>query len=527
MVAEKRHINSDQRPPGLWRRFLSLFRASPESGATSLSKPSTWFTALFGPTSKSGVQVTPKSVISLTAMWRAVNILSETIASLPFEVIEQLPGGDIRIATEHPIYQVINVEPNQLYTSFTYRHTSMAHACIHGNWISVLNRNARTNQVSSLTIVDASKVEPVIIRNEETGADELFYRVKYMDKTFPASDVIHIPNLSFSGIAGLNPMSIHQDNFGMGLAGRDYINTYFKNGTMIGGWIEYPDTLEDQQYNRMKSSFRLEYGGADNAGTTPILEGGAKYHKINASLGDAQSIEAQKFNIEDISRITGVPVHMLQSLDRATFNNIEQLSLEFATYTIRPWVKRIEQEFNRKIFREQDKGRYKVRLNMDALLRADSEGRANMYKTLWGMGAISVNEIRRMEKMNSVENGDMRFIPLNMAHITPDGQITNPNKQDNDEAMRGFETLKAKLDAYGIGVRAGAFTPQQADEAALRAEAGLPNAGDAVNNAWEEDEGYRRPITLKLKQEVEKIEEQLDDPEPGENSNSPDNDTNA
>lgn len=425
MVA-KPPIKSEQRR-SIWQRFLSIFRASPENPTTSLANPASWLTALFGPTSKAGVKVTAESVIGMTAMWRAINILAETIASLPFEVIEHKKNGDIDLATDHSVYNLINSEPNPLYTSFTYRHTSMVHACLFGNWVSIIERNQKDNRPSRLHIVDARKVTPVLIDSKETNLGELFYKVEGHDKTYHSRDVIHVPNLSFSGLGGLNVLATHTDNFGMGLANRDYINTYYKNGSMLGGWIEHPTMLSDDQYNRLKGSFRMEYGGTSGSGSTPVLEAGSKYHQIDANLQDAQSINFAKFNVEDISRITGVPVHMLQSLDRATFNNIEQLSLEFAMYTIRPWVKRIEQEFNRKIFRESEKGRFKVRLNMDSLLRGDFKTRMEGYKILFNMGVLNRNEIRQREKWNAIPGGDRRYMQVNMGWIEEDGSIVNPN----------------------------------------------------------------------------------------------------
>ena len=397
---------------------------------TSLSNPSaSLLSALTGPGSQSGAEVTAESVISITSMWRAIDLLGGTTGSLPFEVIEQSPDGNITIAKTHPLYRVINLDPNPLYTSFTYRHTSMVHACLFGNWISRIVYDSKRN-VKNLIIVDPREVEQSI--NKDSG--DLFYEIG--GKKYPSHEIIHIPNLSFSGLTGFSILDIHKNNFGLGLSNREYMNTYYKNGTMISGVLEHPENLTDEQYKRLKQSFQIEYGGSENRGKTPILEGGTKFKQTNASMGDSQSISTQKLSLSDVARITGVPPHMLASMDAATFNNIESLSLEFAMYTIRPWVKRIEQEFNRKIFKTTDQGKYKVRLNMDAIMRGNTEARAEFYRVLWGMGAINRDEIRAREKLNKIPGGDVYYVPMNMSPVGEDGQpvFTPKNSQEKTDS---------------------------------------------------------------------------------------------
>ncbi len=411
---------ADVQNKGLFARIRDVFRASPENPSTSLSNPATWLTSLFGVKATSGATVNIETTISLPAFWRALNILGETIGSLPFEVIEESKDGSISVNKSHPIASILNVEPSKHYTSFTYRHTSMVHA-VFGNWISLIIREKKSRQVKQLVILDPNDVEIKADKND------VFYKVtKGMYKgDYSSDDIIHVPNLSLNGVSGVNVINTMTDSFGMGLSARDYVNTYHAKGSMIAGVIEFPEKMGDKQYLRLKESFRLEYGGAKNAGTTPLLEGGAKYKQINANLNESQSLETQRFNISDISRITGIPNHMLSDLERSTNNNIEQQSLELTIYTIRPWVKRIEQEFNRKIFRADEKGKTKVRLNLDALLRGNIETRTNLYTALWNIGGISVNEVRRREKMNPVKGGDTRYMPLNFAPVGDDGLPIN------------------------------------------------------------------------------------------------------
>ena len=153
-------------------------------------------------------------------------------------------------------------------------------------------------------------------------------------------------------------------------------------------------------------------------------------------------VDVQKFSIQDVARIFGVPSHLLNDLDRATFNNIEQLSLEFAKYTLRPWAERMEQEFDRKVFYEAEKVEYRTHINLNGFLRGDTESQANRYRTMIQNGIMSINEVRKEEKLNPVDGGDTHFIQLNMQSITspyiqtgetPDQNVIQQIQQDEDQ----------------------------------------------------------------------------------------------
>ena len=403
-----------------------IFRSSPERPGTSLSNPASWLTAIFGKASKAGVDVSPENAITVTAFWRAVSILAESIAGLPFEVLEIDDEGNININRQHPIAYLIDAEPSQLYTSFTFRHTMMVHACMFGNAYARIHRDD-DGKPRKFTILDARHID-IFVSDE--GLMYYTFRHKNKVQTFKAEEIIHIPGFSMNGIAGLNTIDVHKDNLGTGLAARDFGANFFKNGAHLNGYIKYPTKLNEEGFDRVKRGWNANYGGAENSGKTAILDQGSEFVPLNMGPQDAGLIPTQKFNVEDIARITGVPMHMLQALDRATFNNIEQLSLEFAKYTIRPWVKRWEQEYNRKVFSQYERGRFKVRLNMDAFMRADTEARAEYYNKAIQNGWMSINEVRKTEKLNPVEGGDKHFIQLNMTTIDQPQQPAQNSSED-------------------------------------------------------------------------------------------------
>lgn len=406
-------------------KIPSFKRSSPERPGTSLSNPASWLTALFGKSSKAGVDVSADSAITVTSFWRAISILAESIAGMPFEVQEVDDSGNTITRRSHPIAYLIDAEPNKLYTSFTFRHTMMVHACIFGNAYAKMDYN-EDSRVSKLTILDPRHMNIFV-----TGSGELHYIYRQGEKkeTLRYDEVIHICGFSTSGVAGLNIIDTHRDNLGTGIAARDYGASFFKNGAHLSGYIKYPTKLSPEGFDRIKRGWESNYAGPENSGSAAVLDLGSEFIPLSMGPKDAGLISTQKFNVEDIARITGVPMHMLQALDRATFNNIEQLSLEFAKYTVRPWVKRWEQEFNRKIFREDEKRRFKVRLNMDAFMRADTEARAEYFNKAIQNGWMSINEVRKHEKLSPVEGGDKHFIQLNMTTI--DSQQANPKPPED------------------------------------------------------------------------------------------------
>lgn len=425
-------------------RFLRrlFFRNSPNTLGSSLAKPAEWLTALFSPISKSGVEVSDKTALSLTALYRAVSIIAESIASIPFEVIEDLGERGVRVAREHPLFYLIHDEPSPLYTSFMFRLALVANAVRKGNGYAYIARDNSGRPVQ-LVVIDPSAFS---VKSFTTPTGELYYRIEGLPDNFPfidrlrglvsSADMIHIPGLSLNGVSGMDITELHRENFGFALASRDYGNYYYRNGAHTGGYLKHAATLSDEAYKRIQTSWNRAYQGIDKTGLTPILEEGTEFVQMGTDPDKAQMLPAQRFAIEDISRITGVPMHMLSSLERATFSNIEQQSYEFAVFCVRPWVERIEAEFSRKVFRQTEKGRFRVRLNMNAFLRGDSESRADLYRALFQSGALSPNDILKSEGMNPIPDGDRRFVPMNMIPLDRVDDIVpapaDPGSPDSD-----------------------------------------------------------------------------------------------
>lgn len=425
-------------------RKVFTFRNSPENPTTSLANPASWLTALFAPQSKSGANTSIENVISLPAVWRAITIVSESLASIPWQIIEERDGR-VRVAKDHPNYNLLAREPSPLYTSFDFRRAMVTIALLKGNAYALIERDRRSQRPVKLRIFDNIYQEMHVIVTE--SGNLVYKHSSDLSKRYAYYDVIHIKGLSFDGVEGLNALSTHRENYGLGISARDFGNEFYRNGAFLSGYISVPQALSDEAYQRMKTSWNHTYSGPGNRGRTAILEQGGEFKSSMVKPEDAQMIHVQKFSIQDVARMFGVPSHLLNDLDRATFNNIEQLSLEFAKYTLRPWAERWEQECDRKLFPENEKAFFRTHLDLNAFLRGDTETQMERYRTMIQNGIMTINEVRAELQMNPVEGGDVNYIQLNMQSITSpiiQGELGAPNQNvsagantDGDNAEEG------------------------------------------------------------------------------------------
>jgi HK97 family phage portal protein len=398
----------DDRPNLLQR----IFRSSPENPRTSLSRPASWLLDLFVK-SKSGATVNESSSMTLSAVYAAVRVISETVASLPLHVYEREGQGRRRL-DEHPVALLLE-KPNPYQTSFVWKQFLQASDSFHGNAYCIIERNA-AGQPIKLTPVHPDKVA-IKMRDGE--------KYFHVDKVgvFADYEMLHLMGLSFSGIEGISVMEAAREAIGMGLAAQQFGGEFFGNGANLGGVITHPAKLTPDSMQRLKDSWRRNYQGNDKSHGTAVLEEGMKYERIGIPPDQAQFLETRKFQILDIARIFRVPPHMLGELDAsASRANIEEQGISFVRDTIRPIVTMWEDELNKKLFMPSEQGRMYVRFNLDSLLRGDTSSRFSSYAVARQWGWLSVNDIRDLENMNPIEGGDVYLQPLNMVNAA-----TQPN----------------------------------------------------------------------------------------------------
>lgn len=372
-------------------------------------------------TSTSGKSVTPTTAMTVSAFFRGVSLLAGQIATLPLSVYTIDENGNRKVASSHPVHRLLHTEPNHLYTSFVFRETMMVHLLVvQGNFYSIIERDGNFRP-TKLWMVDPKQVWPVIYEGQ------IFYFINGFKQPFPARDIIHVPGLGFDGITGLTPLKYHAQSIGYSLTLQDFSQEFFKNGANVGGVVEHPNKMTREQYETFRDSWDRAYTGLQNTGKTAILQGGAKFNKIGIAPEEAQYLESRKHSVSDIARILGVPPHKIYDLERSTFSNIEQQGIEFVQDSLLTWIRRIESEFDRKLFTEREKGRMYTKFNVSGLLRGDATSRSNYLTSMVGAGIMKPNEAREKEDLNK-EGGlaDELHYPLN---YTTESQL---NSQSNE-----------------------------------------------------------------------------------------------
>ncbi len=392
----------------------------------------------------SGKTVTERSAMQMTAVYSCVRILAEAVAGLPLHLYRYNADGGKEKAIDHPLYLLLHDEPNPEMSSFVFRETLMTHLLLWGNAYAQIIRNGK-NQVVALYPLMPNKMS--VDRDENgklyytyyRGSDEAIRDRQYAVKLQP-SDVLHIPGLGFDGLVGYSPIAMAKNAIGMAIACEEYGAKFFANGAAPGGVLEHPGTIKDPA--RVRESWQHTFGGSGNANKIAVLEEGMKYTPIGISPEQAQFLETRKFQINEIARIFRVPPHMVGDLEKSSFSNIEQQSLEFVKYTLDPWIVRWEQSIMRSLLLQSEKKEYFVKFNLEGLLRGDYQSRMNGYAIARQNGWMSANDIRELENQDRIpaeEGGDLYLINGNMLPMANAGAFANTTnndgKEDSDEEV--------------------------------------------------------------------------------------------
>ena len=393
-----------------------------------------------------GKTVTERSAMQMTAVYSCVRILAEAVAGLPLHLYKYTDGGGKEKALDHPLYRLLHDEPNPEMSSFVFRETLMTHLLLWGNAYAQVIRNGK-GEVIALYPLMPNKMS--VDRDENGRLYYTYYRgsdeaIKNKDfaVTLQPSDVLHIPGLGFDGLVGYSPIAMAKNAIGMAIACEEYGAKFFANGAARGGVLEHPGTIKDPQ--RVRESWQSTFGGSGNANKIAVLEEGMKYTPIGISPEQAQFLETRKFQINEIARIFRVPPHMVGDLEKSSFSNIEQQSLEFVKYTLDPWVIRWEQSIMRALLSPEEKTQYFVKFNVEGLLRGDYQSRMNGYAIGRQNGWMSANDIRELENLDRIpaeEGGDLYLINGNMLPLKDAGAFANTESNDDGKEENADEEI--------------------------------------------------------------------------------------
>ena len=388
--------------------------------------------------SAAGARVNEFTAMQTTAVYACVRILAESIAGLPLHVYEYRGNGKERVPG-HPLYFLLHDSPNPEMTSFIFRETAMIHLLLWGNSFSQIIRDGMRRVVGLYPLLP----NRMSVDRDEHG--QLVYTYTPMSDSNPnlksgqsiklrREDVLHIPGLGFDGLVGYSPIAMARNAVGMTLACEEYGSSFFANGARPGGVLKHPGVLKDP--SKLRESWQAVYGGTANTGKVVVLEEGVDYQQISIPPEEAQFLETRKFQIDEIARLYRVPPHMIGDLEKSSFNNIEQQSLEYVKYTLNPWVVRWEQSLQKALLLPSEQKRYFIKFNVDGLMRGDYQSRMQGYATGRQNGWLSANDIREMENMNPIpdeEGGNLYLINGNLCKLRDAGLFGKQNGGNNTD----------------------------------------------------------------------------------------------
>src|SRR5574344_211046 len=388
----------------------------------------------------SGKRVNERSAMQMTAVYSCVRTLSEAVASLPLHFYKYDENGSKKKAIEHPLYFLLHDEPNPDMTSFVFRETLMTHLLLWGNAYAQIIRNVKGEIIALYPLMP----DRMTVNRDEKG--RLYYEYLTNNDDVPinkettvrlsSTEVLHIPGLGFDGLVGYSPIAMAKNAIGLAIATEEYGAKFFANGAAPSGVLEHPGTIKEP--GKVREAWQSQFGGSANSNKIAVLEEGMKYTPISISPEQAQFLETRKVQINEIARIFRVPRHMVGDLEKSSFSNIEQQSLEFVKYTLDPWVVRWEQTLARTLFTPEEKKKYFFRVNVEGLLRGDYVSRMSGYATARQNGWMSANDIRELENLDRIpseDGGDMYLVNGNMLPLTKAGAFANTNEDGKEEDL--------------------------------------------------------------------------------------------
>ena len=381
----------------------------------------------------SGEKVDEKSAMQIATVYACVRLLAESVAQLPLHLYRYTDGGTGKeMAADHPLYPILHRQPNPEMTSFSWRETMMVHLLLWGNSYGQIIRDGKNGVVS---------VYPLLPENVEVDRDdhgEIYYIYhaytdeapgeKNKDIIFRRDEVLHVPGLGFNGLVGFSPIAMMKNSLGTTLAVEKYGSSFFKNGAQPSGVLEHPGVLKNPE--KIRQNWSDVYGGANNAHKVAVLEEGMSYKAISLPPEDSQFLSTRQFGVEEICRIFRVPPHMVQDLQRATFNNIEHMSIEFVMHTLMPWLIRIEQAIIKDVLMDEEKDEFFPKFNVDGLMRGDYKSRMEGYAVAITNGIMSVNDVRKLENLDPLddsEGGNLHLINGSYTRLSQAGLAYGTN----------------------------------------------------------------------------------------------------
>jgi HK97 family phage portal protein len=397
--------------------FLTRVLTGESIQASGQSLPDPWDDVWYeqgGYRSVAGVTVSPEVAMRLSAVWAAVRILTEGIASLPCIIYRRLDNGGKERSPGHPLYELLRWQPNTWQTAFEFWEMMMGHLVLRGNAYAQIIPGPR-GAVDQLIPRHPDRMKVEVIQTPRG------MRLRYIwtpatgqPVTLTQDEVLHLRGLSSDGITGLSIIEHARDSLGLSLATEKYGATFFSKGATVAAVVEHPAHIKGEAQTNLKKSIEAQMA---NPHGVMVLEEGMKWREIGMKAEDAQMIETMNFGVHEVARWFNVPLHLLRALVTPTYASIEAFDLELVIHTFRPWAVRIEQAIRRDLITGFET--YFAEFLMDALMRGDSAARSAFYNSGITNGWMTRNEVRIKENLNPLEGLDEPLSQRNMAVGNP------------------------------------------------------------------------------------------------------------
>ena len=381
---------------------------------------------------------TESKAMLLSAVYRCVEVISDSIAQLPLEPYKTDSKGYKIKFTTHPTYHVLNCEPNQNMTKYTFLKIMVRSMLLQGNAYAYIERDNRGNCVALHYIPS----ELVTINKPIHIKDSMSYTITGFSERIEACNMIHILNYTIDGYEGISTLANARNTLSLAADAESNAEGFFKGGSNVGGILKCNSPLTDNDKMQLKQSWNNAFSGANgNPNGVAILDADLDYSPVTINPADSQLLETREFNVVDICRFFGVSPIKAFDLSKSSYNTIEQMQIAFLTDTLQPLLKKFEEEFNKKIFKPSEKCKVEIRFSTAPLLRADKQSLANYYNTLFQIGVITPNEIRRELDLPAIENGDHSFVQVNIQTLQ---RATSDNPENTN-------TIKEKINGNTEG----------------------------------------------------------------------------
>lgn len=350
-----------------------------------------------------------RQALQVPAVWRCVNLITQSIAMLPWSVQRKSADGRIDpVPPDHPVQWLLHDEPCDELSAFAFKQTILTHALGQGNGYAEIERNKRGTPIALWLIDDPDRVTPG--RLQSTG--KIAYSVQQAggEKVIiPAEDMFHVHGLATDGIVGLGILDVAARSLAVNIALDRVSEKYFTQGMRTPGFLKMQQGAAGlQSLKDMMKLIREEFVGLNNFEMPIPIDKNSEFVPAGSNLHDAQFIDLRKFGVLDICRWFGVPPHLVYDLERATFSNIEAQDRTFLTYGLLPRIAPMEQEANRKLLSRSHGGLYS-KMNVNAFARGDMAARIAFYQGMRNMGVYTVNQILQLEDESTIgPEGDVR-----------------------------------------------------------------------------------------------------------------------